>query len=80
MKLTDIRYVITPDQLAYVTLLATGRKFVVSAAFFRNTLGLHPRTVLGATSVTQKQLDRLVIIPVSSREEVAADVRTPVLA
>lgn len=71
LDLQAIRYVITPEALAFVTLLGTGTKFVVQASFFRNLLGLHSRTVLGSTSVKSSQLLSLGLIP--TRKEVVYD-------
>lgn len=72
MKSTnDIRYVITQDNLAFITILATGRKFVVQAPFFRKLLSLQPRTVLGSTTFDNVQLSLFGVIP--AREEVAND-------
>jgi hypothetical protein len=67
-----IRYIISPDNLAYITLLGSGQKFVVQAPYFRKLLGLHPRAALGSTSVDCVQLRQLGVIP--SRKEAAADV------
>lgn len=77
MKSVDIRYVITPDRLAYVTLLDTGRKFVVQAPYFRKVLGLNPRTVLGSTTLNPTELRALGVLPA---KEVTSDVRTPIAA
>lgn len=67
-KLTDIRFVITPDRLAHITLLDSGRSLVVQAPFLRSLLELHPRTVLGSTTIDHVQLRMLGVIP--SLEEV----------
>lgn len=70
-KQTAIRYVISPDNLAFITLLATGRKLVVQAPFFRKLLDLHPRAVLGSTTIDNVQLNMLGVIP--TRKEVEND-------
>ncbi len=78
-KQFDIRYVITPDRLAHITLLDSGCSLVVQATFFRNLLELHPRTVLGSTSIDHVQLRMLGVMP--SREEVTVhDTRVTVSA
>lgn len=68
---TAIRYVITPDNLAFITLLNTGRKLVVQAPFFRNLLSLQPRSVLGSTTIDNVQLRMLGVIP--AQKEVHID-------
>ena len=71
-----IRFVITPDRLAYVTILATGRKFVAQAAFLRRIADLHPRAVLGSTTVTTAQLDVLTGTP--RKEAIDDDARVAI--
>lgn len=68
---STIRYIITPDNRAYITDLSSGRKIVVSAAFFRKIARLHPRAVLGSATVTAAELDAIGFRPV--RKEVTAD-------
>ncbi|MEV5028527.1 hypothetical protein [Paenibacillus sp. LPE1-1-1.1] len=68
---TAIRYVITPDHLAHITLLSTGRSLVVQAPYFRKLLDINPRTTLGSTSIDHAQLRMLGVIP--SREEVSTN-------
>ncbi|MCU6709794.1 hypothetical protein M6D81_13940 [Paenibacillus sp. J5C_2022] len=72
-----IRYVITPDSLAHVTLLPSRTRFVVQADFFRKLLDLHPRTVLGSTTVDAVQLAALTGVPI--KEVTADDARTCLL-
>jgi hypothetical protein len=75
-----IRYVIAPDQLAFVTILSTGVKFVTQAAPFRNVAGVSPRAALGSTTITAAELVALGFIPSvnPARKEVPQYDRTPV--
>lgn len=60
IQLTPVRYVMAPGNLAYVSVIGTSIKVVVNTSFLRKLLGLHPRTVLGNTSVNADQLSALL--------------------
>ncbi|MFC4103624.1 hypothetical protein [Paenibacillus xanthanilyticus] len=74
-----IRYVRTPDNLVYATLLnrPATEKFVCQASFFVRVTGISPRSTLGSVEVSNAQLAALGFIP---RKEVAQYVDADVVA